>query len=353
MITNLFNSVEIAERNALLWLVESHKRSCEKGFAHSRINFLPSKIAWRKAYPETSGYLIENFLKFNTGIIKEDQEIGLKTANWLTNIQSKDGFYYSGVENKIPSTFNTAQIIFGLLEAYQFTKNTVYFFALEKAKKWLLDSISDEGVVIRGLYKPNYFASYYTRALWPLLLISDDREKKFIGKAVNSLWKNKNKYKSFDRLGFNESDYCLTHTIAYAIEGFIECSILVCNKEMLDECDEILEYIADMIINTKRLDGIYNSRWETISTMKCLTGQAQFASLFAKAHLRTRSAKFEKVSVDLLKELVSWQIKSNNSEHHGAFPASLPTYSRYFPFQYINWTNKFFLDACYQAKKFI
>ncbi|MEO6190715.1 MAG: hypothetical protein ABIO44_10505, partial [Saprospiraceae bacterium] len=97
----------------------------------------------------------------------------------------------------------------------------------------------------------------------------------------------------------------------------------------------------------------YDEQWNIISNMKCVTGQAQFVSLFAKAFSLTKNSIFEQTSILLMKELMSWQIISKNPDYHGAFPASIPIYSKYFPFQMVNWTNKFFLDACYQMRKII
>ena len=84
--------------------------------------FLPSIIAWNKPYPETSGYIIENFLDFNFKNEHLDGTIGIKTGNALLNNQSHEGYFYSGVNRIKPSVFNTAQILFGLMQCYQKTK---------------------------------------------------------------------------------------------------------------------------------------------------------------------------------------------------------------------------------------
>ncbi|MEO6189005.1 MAG: hypothetical protein ABIO44_00190, partial [Saprospiraceae bacterium] len=267
---DLLKSITQGELASLLWLKQAHIVSNYKGFAHSRIMYLPSFLAWRAPYPETSGYIIENFLVFNKGIVDDGMQIALDSAYWLLDIQSDKNYYYSGLKKLKPSSFNTAQIIFGLKEAFNFTSDVRFKNAYINAKDWILSGIDDSGKWTNGLYKENYFASYYSRAIWPLLLVSDSQDKIILEKSLNHLWQKSNEYYSFTDLGFELNKSILTHTIAYALEGFLESSIILRNNSMTNRCLEILKFVAHLIQQEKALHGIYNDQWKHLSNMKCV-----------------------------------------------------------------------------------
>lgn len=349
------HSIQLAEDLAKSWLIHAFNKCNETGFSHSRWMFLPSIIAWNKPYPETSGYIIENFLDFNFKNEQIDGAVGIKTGNALLNNQSAKGYFYSGVHRIKPSVFNTAQILFGLMQCYDKTKEEKFFNGINLARNWLLQEMDDNGIWQNGLYVDSFLPSYYTRALWPLLLMySNPKDSNKLENSLDHFWKNKTSNYSFIHSGFHPSDqFYLTHTIAYTIEGFIECAQLTNRKDILDYCMQLLEVLAKIIEKENGLAGKYSSSWQSCHSFKCVTGQAQFCSIYAKAFQINQNIVYKKIALRLFEELISWQITSKNNEINGAFPASIPIYGAYFPFRYVNWTNKFFLDACHQIKKII
>jgi len=347
----LLQSIDYSENLALLWLKQAHEVVKQNGFAHSYRLWLPGKTGWRGPYPETSGYLIENLLYYNNGIISNSVDMAYSTACWLTNIQHPNGYFYSGINTKTASSFNTSQILFGLKNAYTYFGEEQFNNSLRSAKNWLILNIDTEGCWTNGLYKKEFFGCYYARAIWPMLLITDDEsEKKLLQKSLHVLWKNKTNSDGFKNLGFYSSELALTHTIAYALEGFFECALILNDNSILEEILIILESLATQIEQEKNLFGRLDAFFIPKSKFKCVTGQAQFVSLFSKAFIRTQNEIYRKVSVLLMSELIHWQYKVKNIHLNGAFPSSIPIHGPYFPFQLVNWTNKFFLDACYYLK---
>ncbi|HQX43118.1 MAG: hypothetical protein KA251_00095 [Saprospiraceae bacterium] len=341
-----------AEQLALGWLKQAHIKANYNGFCHSKKLWLPESISWEKPYPETTGYLIENFLRFNNGGSVENSSIGLRAADWLCEIQASEGYFFSGVKFITPSAFNTSQVLFGLMEAHNIEGVHSYKKALDLAIRWLLGQIGLDGKWESGLYRSGYFASYYSRAIWPLLCIEyfpEQREK--ATESLDLLWENTNNYYSFKDWGFNPSKPGLSHTIAYTIEGFIESGVVLNRQEMINYCLNSLEVLCKVIKKDGRLAAKYNTRWQACSFSKCVTGQAQIISLLAKAFQISPNSIYKSTALTLMEEMINWQIKLINKSHNGAFPASMPIYGAYFPFRYVNWTNKFFLDACYQIKK--
>lgn len=348
------SSILEAEQLALGWLIQAHIKANFNGFSHSKRLWLPECISWEKPYPETTGYLIENFLRFNNGGIIENSLIGLRSADWLCEIQSSEGCFFSGVKFSKPSAFNTSQILFGLEEAFNFDRQFSYKMALVKAIEWLLNQTGTEGKWESGLYRTGYFASYYSRAIWPLLrteYLAGQREKAV--KSLDFLWVKANMYYSFEDWGFDSGQPALSHTIAYTLEGFLESAIILNREQIINYCLKSLEIFCNVIQDQGGLSAKYDTKWKACSSSKCLTGQAQLISLLAKAFQISSNAIFKKTALRLLEEMLCWQIKSNKKSFNGAFPASLPIYGEYFPFRYVNWSNKFFLDACYQMKKIL
>lgn len=346
------SSILEAEQLALAWLVQAHIKANFNGFSHSKRLWLPECVSWQKPYPETTGYLIENFLRFNNGGFLENSLIGLKSANWLCEIQSSAGYYFSGVNSKKPSSFNTSQIIFGLEEAFLFNGHSKYKEALTLSIEWLMGLIGTDGKWESGLYRSGYFASYYSRAIWPLIrteYLPGQREKAI--KSLEFLWTNVNEFYSFNDWGFDKFQPALSHTIAYTIEGFLESAVVINREDIINYCLQSLEVFSNVIQDNGGLSARYDPNWKVCSHSKCVAGQAQVISLLAKAFQISSNSVYKKTALKLFEEMLSWQIKSNKKSFNGAFPASLPIYGEYFPFRYVNWSNKFFLDACYQIKK--
>lgn len=159
------------------------------------MDVLPSFLAWQKDYPETSGYIIENLLSTKN---EEAISVGIGCTHWLQSIQSKDGFYHSGVAFNNKSAFNTAQILFGLHASYKYSSDPGIFLTMEKSYHALLNNIDPAGVFKSHLYQPGYFASYYSRCIWPLLQIDqtyfENKNVDQIEKSLNYLFKNKNEF---------------------------------------------------------------------------------------------------------------------------------------------------------------
>jgi len=340
-----------AEKNALAWLRYSTSKVNFQGFAHSRRNWLPERFAWRAAYPETSGYMIENFLNQNS-ILASDHEIAIKTGDWLLKIQDPAGFFCGGIDQKKASSFNTAQILFGLHALYKHTKESKYFDAILLSKKWLFSQIQADGKWSKSLYVNDYFPTYYSRAIWPLMLVSStEEESAILLKSFDLLWKHRDNESIFKNAGFFPGKPALSHTLLYSLEGFYEIAVLNNNLNVISEIVEILKNEARVIIQNKSLWAQIEQSGKRNYHFRCITGEAQMASLLFKIYRHHKNPELLNAGNLLLQGLIEIQIMSEYKYRNGAFPASIPLYSQYFPFQYVNWTNKFFLDACYFKKQ--
>jgi hypothetical protein len=348
------HDIESSEKAAMQWLINAYSHG-QGGFPHSRWMFLPAMFAWNKEYAETTGYLLENLLEYNTGIIPGLREVALSAGDWLLRIQSKEGYYHSGTRFVKPSAFNTAQVLFGLDKLYKHTKDEKYIPAIAKAYEWMLLAIGIDGKMHKGLYVDDYYPAYYARAIWPMILIdqkyynSVNQEK--ILRSMELLFSYKNAQGFFDHSSFYPGKVSSLHTVAYTLEGFYESSKLCDHYQMRKYILEILDRFCQIIQTHKKSPGYIHNDFKPDFSFVCVSGQAQVCALLLKAYNDHGKTEYRKAARILFLQLLDWQIKSSSIEHNGAFPSSIPVWRHYFPFRYTNWTVKFFLDGCSLLKK--
>lgn len=102
---------------------------------------------WCKPYPEVTGYLLSYFCSNNLF----NQSIK-NAGNKLLKIQAKNGGFYSIENKKILYTFDTGQILIGLLELYKITNISKYKEAAVKGGDFLINQQMDNGAFI-PIYK--------------------------------------------------------------------------------------------------------------------------------------------------------------------------------------------------------
>ena len=336
------NTLFLAEQLAVNWILQSMRKTNHQGIPHSQSILFP--WYYTDAYPETSGYCIENLLDHSCF------DSALNTAKWLCKIQNKDGSYYSGNKAKNPpSFFNTSQILSGLHLAFLYFKDDKMKMAADKAFDWCTSCLDSSGVPYKGLYVNHYFASYYSHALWSLIKFArrnnNSQLMNLLTKSINVLYLNENKYKHFDHCSFfPDSDLSLTHTIFYTLEGFWESSIILDRPDIQNSIITILKSWNEQIGEDGGLFSTYNQKRKKVGSGQCLTGQAQCVSLMCKVDSYLTTNQFQDCVEVILKNLLSKQYKIKQLK--GSFPASYPIYGNYFPLKVVNWTQKFFLDSC-------
>ena len=94
------------------------------------------KKGWTTSYPETTGYIIPTFLKL-AACLKEPSFIGRaeRAVEFLLKLQGAEGAFPGGEMDAkpAPSSFNTAQIINGLVSWYRETQDLRALTAANRA----------------------------------------------------------------------------------------------------------------------------------------------------------------------------------------------------------------------------
>ena len=134
------NGIHIQE--AMEWLARAQDATPDRGVCRL---FSLTK-GWAPSYPEVTGYIIPTFLQYAkiSGNASYKQR-ALQMADWLIEIQMDCGPIQAGMINafpKVPTVFNTGQVLFGLIEAFRDTENEKYLEAAVRAGDWLVSVLA-------------------------------------------------------------------------------------------------------------------------------------------------------------------------------------------------------------------
>ncbi|MFW6046786.1 MAG: D-glucuronyl C5-epimerase family protein [Candidatus Woesearchaeota archaeon] len=282
------------------------------------------------------------------------ENYAIRMAEWLIEIQMKDGAFPGGLyynyKKGEKSIFNTAQIMLGLIEAWQRTNEKKYIDSAYKAMKWLSSEQEKDGSWIRYNYNENFFPSYYTRVAWPMLqtaIITEDKNSKMSAIKTLDLINNRVKKNSFiQNSGFSPNSYAFLHTIAYTIRGFLESYLLINKEEYFNTAFNLAYKFMRKYELRKRLAGAYYENFEEINWYRCLTGEAQISIIWFKIFALTNDVRFVSAASKLLDDTSAQQpLKNTLFLKAGGLKGSQPYYGRYIAFRQPNWATKFYIDA--------
>ena len=313
---------------------------------------------WSLMYPETTGYIIPTFITYGK---KFKQEIvihkAIEMADWLLSIQYDDGSFPGGLFKKgitEKSIFNSSQIIIGLVNIYNETKDDKYLEASIKCANWIVRNQSDRGIWIKYNYEKGFTPSYYTRVSWPLLMVwklnGDQKLKDAAIKTLELIYNRKLKNGFIKYSGFKMNSYSFIHTIAYVIRGFFESSQILNNNTYEDMSIEWSKvFLRKFEINGK-LPGAYFDNYKKVDYFECLTGYCQLAIIWFKIFNKINDPRFVNCAMKAIDRVSNFVPKYSFLKKKGGVPGSYPFYGKYMMFRQPNWATKFFIDAMLMEK---
>lgn len=328
---------------ALQWVGKSIDATGGKGSAHS---FHPI-FGWAKAYPETTGYLIETLLAYAP--LKPHfplQNWAESCANWLLTVQLSSGAFPGLLAgNTRPSVFNTSQILFGLTDHFPQTQT-----ARNRAIDWLLDGLDETGLWQKDAFVPGFVPTYYTRGIWAILQTKYGAQsvdiKEIMRKSLQVYAQRFLSNGAVEDAGFRRGESAFTHTLAYTLEGFWASAQTLDEPRILEQCiHSMQQLLATREQAGGRTAGRYDTRWQGDYTFLCVTGNCQLSILCHKMADATGEPTFRTAAHSFLSEIMPAQRLRGNKNRWGALPGSTPFWGAYLPFRYPNWAAKFFLDA--------
>jgi len=307
---------------------------------------------WSAAYPETTGYIIVTCLEAAARL--DDPELAARArqlSDWELSVQMPEGAWQSGLATTtpVPAVFNTGQVIQGLLAAYRAFGQTRYLEAAARGGHWLVRNQDADGAWRRHTYRsfPN---SYSTRVAWPLLdLATVTSERRLRQSAVDYLqWATRCQDESgwLDRCTLEPGEPALTHTLGYAMEGFLESGVLLGEERWVRVAEKTAEALMRRYEVRGHLAGAYDRGWRGDHSYACMTGCAQVALVWCRLYQLRGDSRYLNAALKLNDFVTSHiDLSSRWLEFRGAVKGSQPVWGHYMTFRLPSWAVKFATDA--------
>jgi hypothetical protein len=307
---------------------------------------------WLPSYPETSGYIVETFLAAAEALQRPELvDRAARIIDWELSIQRPDGAFpgHFGEPGSHPVVFNTGQIMHGMLAGYLRLRRPECLEAAVKAGHWLA-RVQDSDGCWRQFEHHGACHTYNTRATWALLVtatVAGEPLQK--AAAVRNLeWALAQQRASgwFANNAFRAEQLPFTHTIAYAIRGFLESGVLLGSERYLAAALKAARALAGAQRADGWLAGTYDSDWKPGANYCCLTGVAQMSVNWVRCAQVAGSAELSRHGRLGLSFVKRRQRLSDRDEVvRGAIAGSAPIWGGYSRFEFPNWAAKFFADA--------
>ncbi len=316
------------------------------------------KRGWHPPYPETTGYLIPTFYAAadHLGEPLYADRAG-RMAEWLLGLQMPSGAYSGGTvdDPPRPEVFNTGMILFGLIEAFRRTGQEAYREEAARAGAWLVEVQDTDGAWRRHSFG-DIPHTYHTRVAWALLdLHGVAPEKAYREAAVRNLrWASGQQQQNgwLSLCAFDETSPPFTHTLVYALRGFLECGLILGDEDLVARAKGPAEALMRRFEADGFLGGTCDASWQTRDRFACLTGCAQFAHLCLRLFEVGGGGRFLNAALRMNVLVKSTQdLTSRNPGIRGGVKGSQPLWGAYLPFRYPNWAAKFFVDALMLEEK--
>lgn len=340
---------QTALREAILWLCRSQEAGPDQGSSCFRM-----ATGWSRGYPEVTGYNLHTLLEYYT--LTGDTsayEHAICMADWELTVQLDCGAYRSGYVGSPhgPVTFNTGQVLQGLVKAFLVTGQGTYMDAARRAANWLLEVQDPDGAWRKCVYLGEFRVTD-TRVAYPLLEMwqasGDDRYREA---AVRNLryvatLQSGNGWLPLCDISLDLIDQPLTHTLAYTCEGFHKSGAILKDDLFI----QAARLTADGMLRRFEIDGVlygrYNSDWQGTVPWTCLTGCAQTSEIWSLLAMRFKEARYLRAALRMNDYLCACQdVSERDPAMRGAISGSEPLGGDYQPYTFPSWVTKYFCDA--------
>ena len=146
----------------------------------------------------------------------------------------------------------------------------------------------------------------------------------------------------------------LTHTIAYTIEGLLECAILLDDERAWDTAVRATRALADSwaspgsgarVGRAGKLAATVGPEWTSDARYSCVVGTAQLALCSSRIDAVAGIPALRAFADALLEAAKPAQPLEGPTGVRGGVPGSDPLWGSYGSFRYLNWGAKFLADA--------
>jgi len=349
---------ESAHLDAVLgWLERAHDATGRRGVARSfglRRHRRYGVTGWTAAYPETTGYIIPTMYEAARRLARPELATrATEMAAWEADLQMESGAVRGGTveDEPSPAAFNTGQVLFGWIAAFEETRERRFLDCAARAAQWLVGSQDPDGAWRRGASR---FAApgghvYNARAAWGLArfgrVAGDGAAGTAARRAAEFALANQAANGWFADNCLTDPARPLTHTIAYATQGVLEIGLLLGELRFVEAARRAARSCAAALRADGFLAGRLDRDWRAAVDWSCVTGEAQMALVWERLAALDGDAAWREAADRALRHALSVQdLASGEPGIRGGVPGSFPIWGGYGGYEYLNWAAKFLAD---------
>jgi len=310
---------------------------------------------WGNSYPETTGYIIPTFYRYAELVGDADaRHRARRMAEWECEIQLPDGGVVAGAlgDSERPTVFNTGQVLFGWVRAFEVEDDARYSECALGAARWLCMAQDDDGCW-RRFGSPMTGAggvnTYNTRTAWALARAhAISGEPVFLERAIRNCQWALTQAAPNGWLAANclqDPGQPFVHTVAYAMRGLLEVGDYARRGEFVEAAVRIGDALIAALPRDGFLPGRFDADWRPTVAWSCLTGNAQLAINWGRLYQITGEPKYREAVLRINGFTKRTQRLDGPPEECGGIKGSHPIDGGYHSWQYPNWAAKFFADA--------
>jgi hypothetical protein len=335
------------------WLcaAQDHSKTQDGGAArhYSLLN------GWAPSYPETSGYIVPT-------LIDRAKETGSdvllqrarRMLDWLVSIQFPEGGFQGGTVDaspRVPVTFNTGQILFGLAAGAVALDRSRYIEPMRRAARWLAESLDSDGCWRKHAtpFAAPGEKTYETHVSWALFEAARVAPGEGFGEAglkqVSWALQQQRDNGWFGKCCLIDPLRPLTHTIGYALRGVIEAYLFMPNVELLTAARRTADSLATALEPDGRLAGRLDAEWHPAVDWVCVTGLSQIAHCWLLLHRITGEGRYLDAGLHGNAYVRRTIGLDGPTETRGGVKGSYPVDGDYGTYEYLNWAAKFTIDS--------
>lgn len=337
---------------AIAWIKHAQDVTGNGGVAQT---YLVRHQRWAPSYPETTGYIIPTLYRYAALTGDADSRArARRMADWEIEIQHPTGGVLAGAlgDSDQPTIFNTGQVIFGWVRAFEEEQDERYRVAAVRAADWLIDVMDQDGCW-RQFGSPmtgKQVNTYNTRSAWSIARVYDiTGERIYLDAAIrNAEWAmtERNTVGWLAQNCLQDSSQPFTHTIAYAMRGLLEIGAASGREDLIAAAQVIGDAMLKALPPDGRLAGRFDEQWRPTVNWSCLTGDCQLGINWGRLFKLTGEYKYREATSRVLNFVKQTQkLECPNRAELGGIKGSYPIDGGYHPWQYPNWATKFFADA--------
>ena len=344
--------IEPAVHAAIRWLKRAQDQSASRDGGVAR-DFSLIK-GWAVSYPETTGYIIPTMIDYARRY-KDPSSIDRARSmlDWLVSIQFTEGGFMGGkidADVRVPVTFNTGQILLGLAAGVA-EFGEVYRQPMRKAANWLRDSLDSDGCWRKHAtpFATPGDKTYETHASWGLFEAERVEPGQGYAEAaitqVNWALTQQQANGWLANCCLTDSHAPLTHTLGYALRGFMEAHRFTQDAAVLSKAIKMADGLLSALRPDGFLPGMVKPDWGAAVNWSCLTGDVQIAHSWLMLYEVTGKKKYFDAGA-LANRYVRRTMRLDGLEDiRGAVKGAFPVNAPYASYQYPNWAAKFMIDA--------